>query len=277
MARILTPQTPGRQISSQVCPFAHDASSSEELAVTSRVGAPAPPDSMVLYFMQGACLLPQSMQFCGVLVAQELVQRPHEVDLAEFARSRLNDAQVAKVIRAMNAVHVKNGIAAQWRPDAPLSALAAQAMYKLRRLGVRSVRPISHADVDGAWGSAKTEGIGRLFSFARVVPDFPCREHLPLNLRSASPQSLELIGEALRGLKPVNALATLLADTRALVVNSEMFREEKRAYRHIVEQYGSYTPQADAFRDRLAARVQAEIKQRNPELDWPAFRDYRHS
>jgi hypothetical protein len=44
-----------------------------------------------------------------------------------------------------------------------------------------------------------------------------------------------------------------------------------------VEQFGNYTPQADAFRDILAEQVLQAIQQRNPDLDWPAYRDYRHS
>ena len=261
--------------SEQLCPFDHKAWSDGPDAPATG-SEPAPPDCMVLYFMQGACLLPQSMQFCGVIVARELVRRPIEIDLAEFARSRLNERQVAKVIRAMNAVHQKNGVAAQWRPDDKLSAAAAQGMYKLRRLGLRTVRPVNQRDVDGAWGSVKSEGIGRLLSFARVVPDFPCREHLPLNAGAATPESLELISEALRGLKPGNALQRLLDDAADLVVHSDLFRDEKRAYRKIVLKYGSYTPQADACRDRLAAHVLQVIQKRNPHLDWPAFRDYRH-
>jgi hypothetical protein len=232
---------------------------------------------MVLYFMQGACLLPQSMQFCGVLVARELVRRPMEIDLVQFAQSRLRGQQAEKVIRAMNAVHVKNEVAAQWRPEDTLTAMAAQAMYKLRKVGLRTMRPVDQTDLDGAWMSVKTEGIGRLFSFARVVPGVPCREHLPLNARSASLRDLQLTREALRSLERESALLKLLEDASELVVHGEMFREEKREYRRAVMRYGSYTPQADECRDRIANHFLDELIQRNPHLDWSAYRDYRHS
>ncbi|MFN0070696.1 MAG: hypothetical protein ACKVVP_04300 [Chloroflexota bacterium] len=279
MAGLSRTETHASGTTGQVCPFDHKAWSTGEAearAVNGVRSAPEPPDCMVLYFMQGACLLPQSMQFCGFLVARELVRRPQEIDLVEFANSRLSERQADKVIRAMNAVHVKNQVLAQWRPDDALQALAAQALFKLRKVGLRTLRPITQTDVDGAWESVKSEGIGRLFSLARVVPDFPCRERLPLNARSASARSLELTREVLGSMQSDSALLGLLEDASDLVVHDQMFREEKREYKQAVRTYGSYTPQADACRDRIAAHVLTELQQRHPQLDWAAYRDYRH-
>lgn len=278
MATTLPTDTHDLSTGPLICPFIHDTREQTDLPplATSDAAAPEPPDVMVLYFMQGACLLPQSMQFCGILVARELVRNPHEINLVDFTSSRLSERQADKVIRAMNAVHTKNGVAAQWRPDDTLSAVAAEAMFKLRKLGIRTLRPVNRMDLDGAWGSVKSEGLGRLFSLARVVPGFPCREHLPVNARAASRRHLELVSEVLRGLPPDSAFLGLLDEASELVVHGQMLRDEKRAYRAAVMKYGSYTPQADACRDQIAAHFLAELQQRRPDLDWQAYRDYRH-
>jgi hypothetical protein len=233
--------------------------------------------------MKGTYLFPQSFIVSAVLLARDIVHHPLEIGLTELLTSQLSRDQVGKIIRAMNALHTHNRVHAHHAERNPLRLAYEQGVYKLRRFGMYTHRPILESHIEDEWTHLKPEAVARIFSLARIIPDFPERRSLPLDM----PGLLGGRGEseyrpfdretmALQSPDASGVLRALVDSAYWVAIHEPKFHALTKGYKALIKKIGSTSPQADVLKDRISAHLITELQRLHPDLDWAAYIDYRH-
>lgn len=237
--------------------------------------------------MKGTYLFPQSFIVSAVLLTRDMVQHPDEIGLAELLSSRLSSAQLEKVIRAMNALHTHNRVHAHHAERSRPRFAFEQSIYKLRRLGLKTHRPICSADIEHEWTDLKPETVAMIFSLARVIPEFPGRHELPVDMSAlhatetrlhSAPvyKTFERETRILQSAGANDTLRRLVESAYGVAIHEPKFHAMTKGYKALIKAIGSTSPEADSLKDRISAHLVSELRGLHPELDWASYVDYRH-